>query len=506
MALIPEEAFTELITRFGLTRVERDRGGYRAIIDSILTSIEELPELPEATTAQASNVRRATPKDDPLNGIVHWCQAEPTSEGILSGMTLTVKDSIAVAGVPQSAGYAALTRNVPSEHSTVVTRLLEAGATVSATTNMDAFGMAATGESSTFGLTLNPADPSKAPGGSSSGSVASLVYEGVDASLGTDQGGSIRIPASWSGFLGIKPTFGLVPYTGIAGIDQNVDHVGPIARDARTLAAVLQAIAGYDPGDARQRPFEPVDYLSTLDQYAETLSGVRVGVLSEGFFTSTPEERMTADAVRGVGDQLRSIGAEVEDISLPIHLQTGAIGLALFQEGMASVLRDFGQNYGSSGQYNPEFVVAMKETLDTSINEMSPQMIVALLVGTYLHDAYGGERYARARRLQQQVKVAYDAALESYDLLLLPTTPYAATPPSEGLSIDTQVNSSWGTLPNTAPFNVSGHPAISLPLAEANGLPVGAMFVTRHFNDSLLLQLAYACERHFGWTAMPPRL
>lgn len=506
MALIPEEAFTDLINRFGLSRVEQDREGYRAIIDSILTSIEDLPDLPAATTTQATDVRRATPDDDPLNGIVHWCQTKPTSEGILSGMTLTVKDSIAVAGVPQSGGYAALTRNVPSEHSTVVSRLLAAGATVSATTNMDAFGMAATGESSTFGLTKNPADPSKAPGGSSSGSVASLVYEGVDASLGTDQGGSIRIPASWSGFLGIKPTFGLVPYTGIAGIDQNVDHVGPIARDARTLAAVLQAIAGYDPGDARQRPFANVDYMSSLDQYAEGLSGLRIGIVSEGFFTSTPEERATSDAVRGAAEELRSIGAEVEEISLPIHLQTGAIGLALFQEGMAAVLRDYGQNYGSSGQYNPEFVASMKDTLDNSINEMSPQMIVALLVGTYLHDTYGGERYARARRLQQHVKLAYDAALESYDLLLMPATPYAATAPLENVSIDEQVNASWGTLPNTAPFNVSGHPAISLPLAEDQGLPVGAMFVARHFNDSLLLQLAYACEKHLGWTGMPPRL
>lgn len=502
---IPAEALSELARRYGLDSVAERSGEYANVIDMILGAAASMPPLPSSPDAPASAVRRPDEGGDPLNAVVHWCDAAPTGSGPLDGMRVTVKDSVAVAGVPQTGGYSGLIEYVPAEHSTIVRRLLANGASVRATTNMDAFGMAATGESSTYGRTLNPVDPSLLPGGSSSGAAASLTYPDIDAAIGTDQGGSIRIPASWSGCLGLKPTFGLIPYTGIAGIDQAVDHVGPLTRDAETMARLLQATAGYDPGDPRQRPRQDDDYLTELDRLSSGLSGLRIGVVSEGFYSDLPEERATGAAVHEAIARLADLGAEATEISVPLHQQTGGIGFAIFHEGMAAVLRDNGQNYGLSGAYDPAFVAALHRALGRSIDEMSPQMKVALLAGTYMHDTWGGERYAHARRLQPAVTEGYERVFDGFDLLLMPSTPYAATPPFAGEGVDRRIDASWDNLRNTAPFNVSGHPAISLPLAEADGLPVGVMLVGRLFSEPLLLQTAYACERLLGWRAVPEK-
>lgn len=500
---IPSDALADLARRHRLDSVVAHQDEYSKIIDMILAESAGMPRPAAASDTPATAVRRPKAQDDPLNAIVHWCTAKPTAHGGLDGLGITVKDSIAVSGVPQTAGYAGLADHVPAAHSTVVRRLLGAGATVRATTNMDAFGMAATGEASSYGRTLNPAAPDRLPGGSSSGAVASLAYAGVDAAIGTDQGGSIRIPASWSGYIGLKPSFAAVPYTGIAGIDQSVDHVGPLARDTETLAKVLQAIAGYDPADPRQRPGAELDFVSDLDRFSTGLSGLRVGVVTEGFFAGTSEERATGEAVRSAIARIGAIGASVREVSVPLHLQTGGVGFTIFHEGMAAVLRDNGQNYGLSGEYDPAFVSALHRALRDSSDEMSAQMKVALIAGTYLHDIWGGERYARARRLQSEIRAGYERAFAEFDLLVMPTTPYAATPPCQESKIDRRIEASWDNLRNTAPFNVSGHPAISLPLAKADGLPVGVMLIARYGGDALLLQAAYACELLLGWNTPP---
>lgn len=502
---IPTEALSELARRYGLDSVIERGEEYARVIDMILSAAAGMPPLAPAADAPAAAVRRAGEQDDPLNAVVHWCDAAATGSGLLDGLRITVKDSVAVAGVPQTAGFSGLIDHIPAEHSEIVRRLLASGASICATTNMDAFGMAATGESSSYGRTLNPVDPARVSGGSSSGAAASLGYPGVDAAIGTDQGGSIRIPASWSGCLGLKPTFGLVPYTGIAGIDQAVDHVGPLSRDTETMARLLQVTAGYDPGDPRQRPRQGDDYLAELDRFSSGLSGLRIGVVSEGFASESAEERATTAAVRAAIERMAGEGATVTEVSVPLHLQTGGVGFAIFHEGMAAVLRDNGQNYGLSGRYDPAFATAMHEALGRSIEEMSPQMKVALIAGSYMHDTWGGERYARARRLQSEVRTGYERLFADFDVLAMPTTPYVATLPFAEEGIDGRIGASWDNLRNTAPFNVSGHPAISLPLAEAEGLPAGVMLVGPLFADALLLQIAYACEQRLGWRGTPAR-
>jgi len=472
----------------------------------ILQASGGMPPLAPSQATRAESFRRPIAKEDPLNAIVHWCKVASTTSGILDGLTITVKDSIAVAGVPQTAGFSGLANHIPSEHATIVGRLLSNGASINATTNMDAFGMAATGESSSYGRTLNPIDHNRLSGGSSSGAAASLTYLEVDAAIGTDQGGSIRIPASWSGCIGLKPTFGLVPYTGIAGIDQSLDHVGPLTRDTVTMSKILQVTAGYDPGDPRQRPRQIDDYVSNLDRLASGFAGLRIGVVAEGFASGRSEELATSTATRAAIERIRSLGATVTDVSIPVFKETGGIGMTISLEGMAAILRDNGQNYGLSGQYDPEFVNSLKKALNSSIEELSPQLKVALLAGTYMHETWGGERYARARRLQPTVGAAFEQIFKEFDVLAMPATPYSAPFPYTGNKVDEMIKASWDNLRNTLPFNVSGHPSISLPLAEVDGLPVGVMFTAPYFRDDLLLQVSHACEHILGWQGTPTKV
>src|SRR5207244_2662933 len=173
-------------------------------------------------------------------------------------------------------------------------------------------------------------DGNRTAGGSSGGSAAALFYDGIDISIGCDQGGSIRAPASWCGVLGLKPTHGLVPYVGIAGIDQTFDHCGPMARTVAGAAALLQAIAGKDERDPRQRDVPDADYMAAVAAAADSLAGVRLGAVAEGFAEAAGVEAVTAAAVRAAAERLRELGAEVVDVSLPEHLQAGGIAFAGF--------------------------------------------------------------------------------------------------------------------------------------------------------------------------------
>jgi amidase len=445
--------------------------------------------------------RRATEDEDPLNAIVRWCDVEPTGEGPLSGRTITVKDSMAVADVPMTCGFAPLAGYRPVRDATIVERVLAAGARIVAVTNMDCFGFSASGETSTYGPTLNPNDRGTTAGGSSSGAAASLAYRGIDLALGGDQGGSIRVPASWCGFVGLKPTHGLVPHTGIAGIDQSVDHAGPIAANTADVAAVLQAIAGLDVSDPRQRDVVTKDYIAAVAAAGDRLDGVRIGILAEGFSAEAGVEDPTASAVRETADQLAALGATLVEVSVPEHLTCGSIGFVCMLEGMASLLRNGGGGYGFLGRYAPDFSRAVGAALAQGADQLSPQMKTAWLVGSYLNERYAGAMYGASRNALPGIRAAYDRVLADVDVLLLPTTPFRAYAPlvGEERTAKAMVDRGWTQLSNTSPLNLTGHPAISIPTGMADGLPVGTMLVGRHFEDDALLAIASTYEAAHGW-------
>ncbi|MDP9255022.1 MAG: amidase family protein [Actinomycetota bacterium] len=475
-----------------------------AVAEAIFSTLDLLdgqePDLPAPVEAVREPGSRPSAEEDPLNAIVRRCRVRAQRcEGLLSGKRLAMKDSVAIAGIPLTCGSAILQGFVPRYDATVTDRILRAGAEIVCITNMDDLAMSGGGESSWYGPTRNPFDPERSAGGSSSGSAAALWYDGIDLAVGCDQGGSIRAPASWCGVVGLKPTHSLVPYTGIAGIDQTFDHCGPMARTAESAALLLQVMAGKDPGDPRQREVPDSDYLGAIERAPEDLRGLRIGVVSEGFSADVGAEPATCEAVRSTVERLAGLGAEVRDVSLPEHLQAGGVAFAGFIEGMTALMSYGGNGIGWSGRYWEELAPAIVGGLRERADELSPQVKATLTAGRHLRDRLGGAPYARAQNLRPWLRAAYDRALAGADALLFPTTPFRAFRLDDELRTSERVLRGWANLANTYPTDMSGHPAISLPLAEADGLPVGVMLVGRRFDDARLLAIAATCERALGW-------
>jgi amidase len=499
----------ELASSWGFTVEDDEAEQLLAVAEAVFQAYDLLESQPASRVEPVAAVRdagrRPEPAEDPLNAIVRVCRVRAEGhEGVLSGLRVAVKDSVAIAGIPMTCGSAVLRDYVPAEDSVVADRILRAGGEVVAITNMDDLAFSGGGESSRYGPTLNPWDRGRSAGGSSSGSAAGLFYDGIDVAVGADQGGSIRAPASWCGVIGLKPTHGLVPYVGIAGIDQTFDHCGPLGRTAAGVAALLQAIAGPDPGDPRQRDAAVAGYAAAVAEAPDSLAGVRLGLVAEGFAEQVGTEPATADAVRGTVERLRGLGAEVVDVSLPEHLQAGGIAFIGFVEGMANLMESGGNGFSWTGRYQQDLAPALAAGLRERAQELSPQMKLALVAGRWLRRRYSGELYAKGQNLRPWLRAAHDRALEGLDALLLPTTPWRAHPLEPRPPLADWVLRGWANLGNTYPTDMTGHPAISLPLAEADGLPVGVMLVGRRLDEARLLSLAATCERALGWAPAGP--
>jgi amidase len=475
-----------------------------AVAEAVLSTLDLLegqaPDLPAPVSAVREAGERPSREDDPLNAIVRRCRVRAEGcEGILSGRRLAMKDSVAIAGIPLTCGSAILQGFVPAHDATVTDRILRAGAEIVCITNMDDLAFSGGGESSWYGATGNPFDPERSAGGSSSGSAAALWYDGIDLAVGCDQGGSIRAPASWCGVVGLKPTHSLVPYTGIAGIDQTFDHCGPMARTASGAALLLQAMAGADPGDPRQREVPAADYTGAVERAAGDLRGLRIGIVQEGFSEGVGAEPETCEAVRASAQRLAALGAELRELSLPQHLEAGGVAFAGFIQGMTALMSSGGNGIGWAGRYWEELVPAILAGMRERADELSPQVKAVLAAGRHLERQVGGAPYARAENLKPWLRAAYDRALGEADVLLLPTTPFRAFRLDDEIPTSERVLRGWANLANTYPTDMTGHPAISLPLAEAGGLPVGVMLVGRRFDDARLLAIAATCERALGW-------
>jgi amidase len=476
------------------------------LADELLGTAEEVaalaPPSPHAPGRRDAG-RRPTPDEDPYNAIIRWCDVElEGAEGLLSGMSIALKDCIAVAGVPLTGGSTLLDGFVPEQDSPLARRVLEAGGRIVAMTNMDCLAWSGYGDTSAHGPTLNPFDPTRTAGGSSGGSAAAVHYETVDAAFGCDQGGSVRLPAAFCGVIGLKPTYGLLPYTRILGIDQAVDHAGPIAQTAEGVARLLDATAGPDPGDPRQPAALPtVDSLRAVAEAEDDLSGLRIAVVTEGLDT---EIIGVTDEVRNAFwtaiDRFAALGATISETSIPAHLTGGNIDLIGCMEGMLALMSAGGNGYQWRGQYWPQLARAVAKGLETKADELSIQVKLILLCAEHLRQRHGGAVYGTARNLHPEIRHVYSSAFADADVLAMPTTPWLAhrlVDPE--LSPSERILRGWGVTANTASTNVTGHPGISLPAAEANGLTVGVMLIGPHFSEERLLGIARTFEATTGW-------
>lgn len=449
-----------------------------------------------------------TPAEDPLNAWMWKCHIPGADDGLLKGKTVSYKDHVAVAGIPASYGTFALDGFRPDFDATIVTRVLQAGATVVGKNTMAGLSGGLSGGSriGDYGRTLNPHSPDHSPGGSSSGSGAAVAAGEVDISFGGDQGGSIRIPAAYCGCFGLKPTFGLISHFGLGfGTDQSIDYTGPLARTVEDTAAALQATAGWDGYDPRQSRDVPLsmDVLSTL---ADGVAGLRIGLLDEGF---APVDREVQDLVLAAVDVLQSAGAVVRRISVPEHCHVRYPHEALMAEGALALFNSSYFGAFTRTYYPADIIAALNTFWSEHADVLAPRNKLQLIAAHLSRQNYAGRVYARAQNVRPSYIRAYDAALSEADVLVMPTALTTAPrfEPVEGGYLDVlehNLSRTWWPLAfNTAPFNFTGHPALATPVGKAsNRLPASMQLVGRFFDDPVLLRVAYAYQHSVNWESV----
>jgi amidase len=445
-----------------------------------------------------------SPAEDPLNAWRWKCQIAGAPEGLLAGKTVSYKDHIAVAGVPMSFGSFALEGFTPDFDATVVTRVLQAGGTIIGKNVMNGLsgGFGTGGGIGDYGRPLNPHNHEHVTGGSSSGSGAAVAAHQVDISLGGDQGGSIRIPAAFCGILGHKPTFGLVSHFGIGfGSDQSIDYTGPMTRTVEDAAAALQATAGYDAYDPRQTREVP-STIDMLGRLADGVSGLRIGVLQEGFDEAEVEVR---DMVMAAVDVLAGAGAKVSRVCVPEHHDVRAAQTALNGEGALAVFKTGFFGAFTRTYYPASLIATINQMWASHADVLAPRTKLSLITAELSRRNYNGRVYAKAQNVRPTYIKAYDTALADVDVLVMPTclmtAPKNHRPGTyfEALEDNLMSGSSVASR-NTQPFNYTGHPALAMPVGKSSaGLPVSMQLVGRFFDDPLLFQVAYAYEHSTDW-------
>jgi amidase len=417
--------------------------------------------------------------------------------GKLAGRRVVLKDNVCLAGVPMMIGANLLEGYVPEVDATVVERILGAGGEIVGKAVCEYYCVSGGSHTSESGPVHNPRKRGYSAGGSSSGSAALVAAGDVDMAIGGDQAGSIRIPASHCGIVGLKPTYGLVPYTGIAPLEITLDTCGPMTANVRDNALLLEVIAGPDGIDSRQRGVQPGRYTDAVDGGVKSL---RVGVMKEGF--GHPNSEPDVDAhVSDAAQRLAKLGAVVEQVSVPMHALGFPVWSAIRGDAACVTLLEMnGAGIAHEGLY-------VTSLLDHAMgwrgraDEFADTLKIASIFSAYTLDRYGGHYYAKAQNLRRRVRAAYDAALMAHDLLLMPTVPMKATPiPGKGATPQEITRRSWEPTRNTCPFNVTGHPAISLPCGMEDGRPVGLMLVGRHYAEETIYRAAGAFERSGDWT------
>lgn len=392
--------------------------------------------------------------------------ARGQDRGPLQGIPIAIKDLCATAGVRTTAGSKVLESWMPDFDATVVTRLKQAGAVSVGKLNLHEFAYGATSNNVFYGAVHNPWALDHHPGGSSGGSGAAVAAGECFAAIGSDTGGSIRIPAALCGVVGLMPTYGLVSRAGVTALSWSLDHIGPLARTVEDAALFLNAIAGHDPADPGSVRREGFDAASLIGR---DIKGVRVGVLRSQF---ARVEDGVAQAVESAIEALRGLGAEVRDVQIPM-LDAGFRVSILQAEASAyhaQWLRERPQDY-------------------------SDQVRTLLLWGLTIP----AHEYLNDLRLRRQLTEEVRTAMQSVDLVAMPTCPAVTCP------IDKATDGGYLYANLTGPWDHTGQPVISVPCGFGReGLPVGLSLAARPFEEALLCQVAHAYERGAGWADKHP--
>ncbi|OGN28786.1 MAG: glutaminyl-tRNA synthase (glutamine-hydrolyzing) subunit A [Candidatus Yanofskybacteria bacterium RIFCSPLOWO2_01_FULL_49_25] len=448
----------------------------------------------ELYQAHLDRIHERNPK---INAYLSVFEDTPSTDILLpttlNGIPGIIKDNILIEGRRSTGGSKILENYTATYDATAVARLKQQGAVFLGKGNCDEFGMGTTGENSAYGLTLNPHDLTRVAGGSSSGPAAAVTDGMALFGLGTDTGGSCRMPASWCGIVGLKPTYGRVSRHGLMPMAASLNTIGTITKNVEDAAIMLSAIAGHDPMDAATSPLPVPDYTKVL---GKSIRGMRVGVPKE-FFASGLEEQ-TATSVKKAITQLESLGANIDEVSLPLtDYAIATYYIIVPSEVSADMARYDGIRYGLS--------VESKTLLDTYLESrdqgFGAEVKRRIMIGTYaLSAGYYDAYYKKAQQVRSLVCRDFATLFAEYDVIVGPTGPQMAPKIGE---FDNPLAFYLADV-FTVQANLAGLPAISIPcgFGEVDGskLPIGFQIIGKQFDEEKIFQVAYAYEQSRGST------
>ena len=497
------EEVTDIAGSYGITLDEENAKSFQELIAGFLPAYWRADELieprPEVKYARTPGYR-PSPEENEYNAWYWRCEVQGRKRGLLAGKTVALKDNICLAGVPMMNGSRILEGYVPEIDATVVTRMLDAGAVIKGKAANEDLCLSGSSFTTALGMVKNPHKPTHSAGGSSCGSAALVAAGEVDIAMGGDQGGSIRIPACWSGVYGHKPTHGLVPYTGVFPIEQTIDHTGPMCNNVADIATAMEVLAGPDGLDPRQIGCKTQNYRAALKG---GVKGLKIAVVKEGFGHESSEaavDRKTKAAL----DKLKKAGATVKEVSIPMHLDGLAIWTLIAVEGLQHQMvkyNAFGLNW--KGLYLTSLQDKYAHAWRCRGDDFSETTKLCIILGEYLERNYYGHYYAKGQNLSLALRAEYDKVLGDYDVLAMPTLPMQATPlPEQDCSREEYIDLALTMIPNTSPFDATGHPAMSVPCGMNDGLPIGLMFVGARYDDASVIRVAAAFEKLGNWMKM----
>mmetsp|Transcript_20057 Transcript_20057/g.56364 ORF Transcript_20057/g.56364 Transcript_20057/m.56364 type:complete len:526 (+) Transcript_20057:80-1657(+) len=496
---------------YHLNLSDADLAEYAPLMEGCTASLRRVLELPEPVLPVKYQRLPGYQPGDEENEYRAWTwktEIVGREDGPLKGARVAVKDNICVASAPLANG-SHLLQYVPTEDATIVTRLLDAGCVLAGKAACEDLCLSGGSFTSANGPVRNPLNPTLQAFGSSCGSAVLVAAGEVAMAVAGDQGGSIRLPSAACGVVGMKPTHGLVPYTGAYGMVAGFDTLGPVTRGVPENARYLDVMAGKDGLDVRQggAPAYPVSAAystalgNTAEEVYEHVRGLRVGVLQEGFGVGGPDGLADGvdDLVRAAVLKLGDKGAVVEEVSVPLHKDGPHIWTAIAVEQlMMTSYMSGGQVTGMQGHHCVSSLMqAASRGMQTpaGTNSLSVTNKLFIMLGSTVLRKYGGAFAGRAGNQARALRDAYDSALEHCDVLVMPTSPIRPGPlPPAGASPAEQIKCALSNIANTAPFNCSGHPAITVPVCADHNGGVGLMVVGRHWDERTVYRVAHAVQ------------
>ena len=405
----------------------------------------------------------------------------------IAGIPIAIKDNICTKGQKTTCASKMLENFIPVYSAEVVERLKQAGAIIIGKTNMDEFGMGSTTQSSYFGVTKNPYDMTRVAGGSSGGSAAAVAIGECIFAIGSDTGGSVRQPASYCGIVGLKPTYGTVSRYGLIAYTSSLEQIGPMANTVEDCAVILEVLAGADKKDMTSKKRENYDFTSALGQ---SIAGKKVALPKDFLVDGVQEE--IKQAIYLAAEQFRKCGAIVEEIELGMSEYVVPVYCVITAAEASSNLARFdGVKYGyRTKEYDTLQEMYVKSRTEGFGEEVQKRILFGSFV---LSESCYEDYYIKAKKLQNLLKGTYAKVFQKYDIILGPVAPRTAPRLSES-----QKDSLTSRLEDiyTVSANLVGIPAISVPFGkDKQGLPIGVQLMADHFQERLLLQMAYALEQ-----------